>query len=101
MSKISCSVDTCSYNKSGVCHSGATKIEGVSAFNLNDVHCISFASVEKCMKSDVESECQHILCNAVNCIHNKNTTCVCENIFVSGNSAKSCKQTNCCSFLSK
>lgn len=101
MSKISCSVNTCSYNKSGICHSGAIKIEGVTANNLQEVHCISFASIDKCIKSDVQSECQHIICNAVNCIHNENTECECENIFVSGNSAKTCKQTNCCSFLVK
>lgn len=101
MSKINCSVETCSYNKNGNCHSSSIKIEGVTAHNLQEVHCISFTSTDKCLKSNVQSECEYIICNAVNCLHNKDTQCGCYNICVSGSSALSCKQTNCCSFLSK
>ena len=100
MTRLNCSANTCAYNREGICHSGAIKVEGVDSDSIHDVHCISFANVDRCVKSDVESECQHIVCNAVNCIHNENTTCVCENIFVSGNLAQEPKQTTCCSFTS-
>ncbi|MGL5712552.1 MAG: DUF1540 domain-containing protein [Paraclostridium sp.] len=101
MSKISCSVNTCSYNDNGVCHSGSIKMEGVRATVLQEVHCISFTSTKKCMKSNISSECENIICNAANCLHNKDTHCACDNICISGNEAKASKQTNCCSFLCK
>lgn len=101
MSKINCSAITCSYNINGNCHSGTIKVDGSKPNNLKDVHCTSFISVHKNLKSDIQSECEHIVCNAIDCIHNKNSECSCYNIFVSGNDAKNFKQTNCCSFISK
>ena len=101
MSRINCSAITCIYNINENCHSGSIKVDGPKPNNLKDVHCTSFISVHKSMKSDIESECEHIVCNAADCIHNKNLECSIYNIFVSGNNAKNFKQTNCCSFISK
>lgn len=99
MSKINCSAITCCYNKNGNCHSGSIKVDGKHPIDLKTVHCTSFISVHKNIQSNIESECEHIICNATECIHNKNSECSCYNIFVSGNGAKNYKQTNCCTFV--
>lgn len=101
MPKINCSAENCTYNRSGICYSKSIKVEGVSSNKISDVHCISFANNDRCIQSNIESECEYIICNAINCVHNKNTMCECDNIFVSGNLAQAPKQTNCCSFLSR
>lgn len=101
MSKINCSATTCCYNRNGNCHSGSVKIDGPNPRNIKEVHCTSFISIHKNMQSDIESECEHIMCNAIGCVHNNNLQCNCYNIFVSGSEAKNYKQTNCCSFIAK
>lgn len=101
MPKINCSATTCRYNKNENCHSGSIKVDGPHPDNLKEVYCTTFISVHKSMKSNIESECEHVMCNVTHCIHNENRECRCDNIFVSGNEAENYKQTNCCSFLVK
>ncbi|MDU2687385.1 DUF1540 domain-containing protein [Paeniclostridium sordellii] len=101
MSKINCSATTCCYNKNGNCHSGSIKVDSRKPVDLKTVHCTSFISVHKNLESSIESECEHVICNVSECIHNKNLECSCYNIFVSGSYAKNYKNTNCCSFVAK
>lgn len=98
MTKINCSAKTCVYNQNGGCHSGSIKIHENSEKNIN---CTSFIHVHKNVKSNIESECEHIVCNADDCVHNKNLECSCSNVYVTGNDAINFEETKCCSFISK
>ena len=77
MSKIACSVDKCSHNKSGCCCANFVEIDGNHATNDADTCCTSYLNKQNyscltnaCMDNSAECECLN--CHVESCKYNEN-----------------------------
>lgn len=105
MSKIDCSVNNCSHNKSGVCYANRINIGGESASKETDTCCGSF--LNKHHYSDLtdntltSGSCDVIVCNAQSCAYNENCLCNLDDIQVVGDNPEVYTSTCCASFRNK
>ncbi|MBE6050638.1 MAG: DUF1540 domain-containing protein [Clostridium sp.] len=102
MSKIACTVDSCSHNKSHVCYANRVNIGGKSAISDEQTCCGSF--LNKLLYSDLTNntnshgECDALVCFVKSCKHNCETLCDLSRIEVDGSSAEIYTETICSSF---
>ena len=103
MACINCSVDTCGYNKSGICHAtGGVNIGGRGAENECETCCGSFLNsnvYSNLSDSSGVSEAKYIVCSADKCMHNTGGGCELDSILVGAQTtAKYYTETECLSF---
>lgn len=102
MSRIDCSVSSCSHNKSGTCYANRVNIGGKSATVDEETCCGSF--LNKLLYSTLtnntnsEGQCDCLVCFVKSCKHNENNLCSLEEIEVSGNNVEIYTETKCESF---
>lgn len=104
MPKLNCSVDSCKYQKSGLCSASAINVDN-SDITISETMCSTYVCTE--FPSDKSSH--HISneisvhCNVYDCVHNNNQQCnaMAINIGEYGNKAVICDNTECESFLLK
>lgn len=101
MTKLECGVMNCFYNENRYCGKGDIMVEGKDAKTAGSTCCASF----KERKGDsARNACCHpkkevdVVCQACNCIHNKDCKCEADHIGINGNNACDCKETECATF---
>lgn len=103
MAYISCSVSSCGYNKSGMCHStGGVNIGGRGATSECETCCGSFLNsnvYSNLAYTEALGEANSIACSADTCRHNTGGSCHLNSIQVgSVTQAKYYTETECLSF---
>lgn len=102
MSRVRCSVESCSYNQNGGCHVNQINIGGKSAQNEKATCCGTF--INKAVYSNLaeytsmRGEAEIIKCVAESCKYNSTGECSLDEIQVGGESAVYHTQTDCLSF---
>ncbi|WP_294351221.1 DUF1540 domain-containing protein [uncultured Clostridium sp.] len=102
MSKIVCSVNSCSHNKENICYANRVNIGGKSAEKDEQTCCGSF--LNKLLYSDLTNntnsngECDALVCFATSCKHNCESLCNLDRILVDGSQAEIYTETMCSSF---
>lgn len=100
MSKISCTVTNCFYNRTNGCTAPAIKVDGKKAFESRTTNCDTFIQQKPGMMSSVDQPRQstEISCAATNCVYNKEKKCDASDILVNGKNAKGPVETCCSTF---
>lgn len=101
MTKLVCSVDTCTHNSDHYCCKGKIQVDGKQAEMPSSTCCASFDEKKgsHCRNSyETPDEKLEVACDAANCIYNKNQVCGASNIGIAGSGAKKMEQTECATF---
>ncbi len=107
MSKISCSVASCSYNESGICDASTLKIVGDKANITEQTSCSTYISGDKvsnAVDDDVKrGETKTIHCDVETCVYNDRKYCsLTDGIEVSNlGEVETYESTDCLSFERK
>lgn len=102
MNKINCSVNNCSHNASGVCHSNRVNIVGFGAVESKDTCCGSFLDERNYStltnNTNSTGPCDCLVCKAEDCLYNKNKECTLDAINVGSGESNIYTETCCESF---
>lgn len=101
MPLLTCSAQSCIYNKAMNCSKGDIKVEGTNARTSEDTCCYSF--LER-TKNDAQNSMGHasavidIDCKAETCIYNENCKCTAGKVGIVGATACEAEETECSSY---
>lgn len=103
MTKVSCSVENCSYNNNQACYAERVAIGGQGATNERITCCGTFLNKghysNLAEHTEYKSPCQAVSCSVATCRHNQNQLCDLGSIDVIGESpATLYVDTDCASF---
>ncbi|MBS6396897.1 MAG: DUF1540 domain-containing protein [Clostridiales bacterium] len=101
MTKLDCSVVTCTYNKESCCCKDNIHVGGQNAKVTDETCCESFRERRTDgarNADDIPSKPTEVGCDATNCRYNHSYKCNAECIQVAGPSACKCEQTECATF---
>jgi len=105
MTKINCSVNSCSHNEKGSCYANCINVDGKGAKDPCDTCCGSFldkASYSKLTNNtNSNGACDCLVCEVTTCEYNNDKLCSAETISVSGNNVNIYTETNCSTFKIK
>jgi len=104
MTKLNCSVQSCSYNKERSCCKGDIMVEGKEAMENRATCCGSFRERSSDSYSNsVMRPSQNIQvdCEAEKCSFNQGCKCVADEIGIAGQNACHCEETECASFQAR
>ncbi|MCI5952212.1 MAG: DUF1540 domain-containing protein [Anaerostipes sp.] len=101
MPLLTCSAQSCIYNKGMNCSRGDIQVEGSQARSSEDTCCHSF---EERTKNGAENSMGHasavidIDCKAETCVYNENCKCTAGKVGIVGASACEPEETECASY---
>lgn len=101
MPLLVCSAQSCVYNDGMYCSKGDIKVGGESAQTSGETCCTSFkerAAMGGKSAMGTPSQKIDVVCEACECMYNKNRVCDAGKIDISGPSACRCEQTECSTF---
>lgn len=103
MSKINCSVTSCSHNNENTCFANVINVGGKSAKKDSDTCCASFldSRVYSDLTNNIKekgNECDAITCNVGTCTYNSNNLCNADSIDVRGKNVNLYSETDCTTF---
>lgn len=102
MQQINCDANNCAHNKSGICYSTRVNIASLKVLSECDTCCSSFSNRALYRgltnNANSDSQCDSLICEVENCIHNANIFCNLRSINVSGSRSQTYSQTKCSSF---
>lgn len=104
MPELKCTVQTCVHNKQFLCDLDKIQVGGEKAKTACDTCCDSFQERKGEGYSNVTgnaSELTNILCEAKDCMYNKDCKCHAGKISVEGSCASKAKNTECATFQYK
>lgn len=99
MPKLKCCVETCAYNEENSCCLGEIKVLGGDPAVPSTTCCENFIEKGDLANSVLETqESLYIVCDAIQCIHNKGCKCEAECVSIVGQSAHCSDETQCNTF---
>lgn len=102
MTKLDCSVVSCSYNENRLCKRENITVGGRKAIKPSETVCESFyprgTNTMTSLDGKGPKEETNIACNAVTCVYNENKKCTAEHIQIAGVKAVTAGETECGTF---
>lgn len=101
--KLNCSVETCKYQKGGLCAASAINVDN-SDITINETMCSTYICTEFAIDKTSHHTCEDIgvHCTVTDCVHNNNELCNARKIQIGGfKSTVICDGTECESFMLK
>lgn len=102
MSRITCTVTNCYYNKRQGCTAPTLAVDGKNAEQSRFTFCDTFIEQKPGIRSSIyepKADTQ-IKCDAVKCVYNKREMCDADFVLVNGKNAKAPEETSCSTFKS-
>ena len=105
MTRLDCSVTSCSYNENRMCKRDNITVGGHAAIKPSETACESFSPRGTNTMTNLDgkgpSPETNIACNAVTCRYNDNKKCTAEHIQIAGIKAMASGETECGTFQCK
>ena len=102
MTKLDCSVTSCSYNENKMCKRDNITVGGCKAIKPSETACESFHPRGTNTMTSVDGKGPsletNVACNAVTCRYNNNKMCTAKHIQIAGVKAVSTGETECGTF---
>lgn len=104
MTRLDCSVTSCTHNAENCCCKGTIVVDGEHAADVCDTCCGSFdkrsddSYHNRFETPDTEVKVE---CEAVKCVYNENRYCTAEHIGIAGDGASLPSQTECATFRAR
>lgn len=105
MTKLDCSVVSCSYNENRLCKRENITVGGHEAIKPSETVCESFYPRGTNTMTNLDSKGPkketNIACNAVTCVYNEDKKCTADHIQIAGVKAVSTGETECGTFQAR
>ena len=102
MTRLDCSVTSCSYNENRLCKRENITVGGMEAKKPSETVCESFYPKGTNTMTNLDnkgaSEETNVACHAVTCVYNDNKKCTAAHIQIAGVKAVSSGETECGTF---
>lgn len=102
MTKLDCTVKTCTHNENKCCCLGEIEVSGKGALNSDMTCCSSFceksANSAQNIAEKYPDKATGIKCDVENCTYNQHHYCTADSVDITGSNACTCGQTECSTF---
>ena len=103
MPSLKCDACSCTHNKDYYCCLNGIAVGGRAATKDSSTCCITFRENNGAITNYSQEPVytMDIGCEAKNCVYNHSCTCRADDVYISGDHASNCQETQCSSFRCK